>query len=83
MTERPGEFGMSNIGIIKNYKLHRYPNAIRKPEIKGRFTSHKIIGGRQINSEVDCPYSTARRLRLPRPQDKYYTVRQEQKQCVS
>jgi hypothetical protein len=40
MTERPGEFRMSNTGIMKNYKLHRYPNALRKPEIKEQFTSH-------------------------------------------
>jgi len=34
MTERPGEFGMSNFGIMKNFNLHRYQNANRKPEIK-------------------------------------------------
>jgi len=28
MTERTGEFRMSKIEIMKNYKLHRYPNAI-------------------------------------------------------
>jgi hypothetical protein len=27
MTERTGEFRMNNIGIMKNYKLHRYRNA--------------------------------------------------------
>jgi hypothetical protein len=43
MAERPGEFRMSNIGIMKNYKLHRYPNAIRKPEIKQQFICHKVM----------------------------------------
>jgi hypothetical protein len=48
MTERTGEFRMSNIGIMKNYKLHRYPNAIRKSEIKEQFISHKYIWGWQV-----------------------------------
>jgi hypothetical protein len=43
MTERPGEFRMSNIGIMKNYKSHRYPNAIRKTEIKEQFISHNVM----------------------------------------
>jgi hypothetical protein len=43
MTERPGEFGISNIGIMKHYKLHRYPNAICKPEIKGHFICHSVM----------------------------------------
>jgi len=27
---------------MKNCKLHRYPNAIRKPEIKKKFIFHKV-----------------------------------------
>ena len=43
MTERTGEFRMSKIEIMKNYKLHRYRNAIRKPEIKQQFICHKVM----------------------------------------
>jgi hypothetical protein len=43
MTVRPGEFRMSNIRIMKNHKLHRYPNAIRKPEIKKQFIFHMVM----------------------------------------
>jgi len=28
---------------MKNHKLHRYPNAIRKPEIKKQFIFHMVM----------------------------------------
>jgi hypothetical protein len=54
MTERPGEFGISNIGIMKHYKWHRYPNAIRKPEIKAQFISHNVMAYACMCGRVDC-----------------------------
>jgi hypothetical protein len=43
MTERTGEFRISNNGIMKNYKLHRYQNAIRKTEVKRQFILHDVM----------------------------------------
>jgi hypothetical protein len=56
MTERPGEFRMSNNGIMKNYKLHRYPNAIRKPEVERQFVFHNVMAhaDKVVDVQIYC-----------------------------
>jgi hypothetical protein len=56
MTGKTGEFGMSNTGIRKNYKLHRYQNVIRNPKIKAQFICHGDgVCGRIGYVKIYCP----------------------------